>query len=250
MSGHSKWSTIKHKKAASDAKRGRAWTKVIKEVTVAARMGGGDPANNPRLRKAIDAARAENMPADNITKAIKRGTGELEGITYEEVVYEGTGPGGTLFIVESLTDNRNRTVAEFRKLFEKANSVLGTTGTANWAFDRRGHLRLAKEAATEEQLFDVALGAGAEDLADEGEEWLVSTPPAEVDVVRSALEAAKIDVKSAQLVMVPKNTVQIQGRDAENVLKLMDVLDDHDDVQNVFANFDISDEEMARISGD
>lgn len=250
MSGHSKWSTIKHKKAASDAKRGRAWTKVIKEVTVAARMGGGDPANNPRLRKAIDAARAENMPADNITKAIKRGTGELEGITYEEVVYEGTGPGGTLFIVESLTDNRNRTVAEFRKLFEKANSVLGTTGTANWAFDRRGHLRLAKEAASEEQLFDVALGAGAEDLADEGEEWLVSTPPAEVDVVRSALEAASIQVKSAQLVMVPKNTVQIQGRDAENVLKLMDVLDDHDDVQNVFANFDISDEEMARISGD
>lgn len=250
MSGHSKWSTIKHKKAASDAKRGRAWTKVIKEVTVAARMGGGDPANNPRLRKAIDAARAENMPADNITKAIKRGTGELEGITYEEVTYEGTGPGGTLFIVESLTDNRNRTVAEFRKLFEKANSVLGTTGTANWAFDRRGHLRLAKEAASEEQLFDVALGAGAEDLADEGEEWLVSTPPAEVDVVRSALEAAKIDVKSAQLVMVPKNTVQIEGRDAENVLKLMDVLDDHDDVQNVFANFDISDAEMARISGD
>ncbi|MEZ4390311.1 MAG: YebC/PmpR family DNA-binding transcriptional regulator [Polyangiales bacterium] len=250
MSGHSKWSTIKHKKAASDAKRGRAWTKVIKEVTVAARLGGGDPANNPRLRKAIDAARAENMPADNITKAIKRGTGELEGITYEEVTYEGTGPGGTLFIVESLTDNRNRTVAEFRKLFEKANSVLGTTGTANWAFDRRGHLRLAKESASEEQLFDVALGAGAEDLSDEGEEWLVSTPPAEVDVVRSALEAASIQVKSAQLVMVPKNTVQIEGRDAENVLKLMDVLDDHDDVQNVFANFDISDDEMARISGD
>ena len=250
MSGHSRWSTIKHKKAASDAKKGKTWTKVIKEITVAARMGGGDPNGNPRLRKAVDLARAENMPTDNIAKAIKRGTGELEGITYDEVTYEGTGPGGTLFIVESLTDNRNRTVAELRKIFEKNNAVLGTSGTASWAFDRRGQIRLDKKAASEEQLFDVALGAGAEDISDEGDEWLVSTPPTEVDVVRGALEAAKIESKSAQIVMVPKNAVQVEGRDAEQVLRLSEVLDDHDDVQNVFANFDVSEEEMARISGE
>ncbi|MFO0627018.1 MAG: YebC/PmpR family DNA-binding transcriptional regulator [Polyangiales bacterium] len=250
MSGHSRWSTIKHKKAASDAKKGKTWTKVIKEITVAARMGGGDPNGNPRLRKAVDLARSENMPTDNIAKAIKRGTGELEGITYDEVTYEGTGPGGTLFIVESLTDNRNRTVAELRKMFEKNNAVLGTSGTASWAFDRRGQIRLEKKAASEEQLFDVALGAGADDIADEGEEWLVSTPPTEVDVVRNALEAAKIESKSAQIVMVPKNAVQVEGRDAEQVLRLVELLDDHDDVQNVFANFDVSDEEMARISGE
>jgi YebC/PmpR family DNA-binding regulatory protein len=250
MSGHSRWSTIKHKKAASDAKKGKSWTKVIKEITVAARMGGGDPSGNPRLRKAVDLARSENMPTDNIAKAIKRGTGELEGITYDEVTYEGTGPGGTLFIVESLTDNRNRTVAEFRKMFEKNNAVLGTSGTASWAFDRRGQIRLDKKAASEEQLFDVALGAGAEDISDEGEEWLVSTPPTEVDVVRNALEAAKIESKSAALVMVPKNAVQVEGRDAEQVLRLVELLDDHDDVQNVFANFDVSEEEMARIAGE
>lgn len=249
MSGHSRWSTIKHKKAASDAKKGKVWTKLIKEITVAARMGGGDPNGNPRLRKAVDAARAENMPTDNIGKAIKRGTGELEGVNYEEITYEGTGPNGTLIIIEILTDNRNRTVAEIRKVFEKNGGVMGTSGTASWAFDRKGQVRLAKKAASEEQLFDVALGAGAEDIVDDGEEWLVSTPAAEVDVVRAALEAAKIEVKTAQLAMVPKNLVQLEGRDAELVLRLVEILDDHDDVQNVFANFDVSDEEMARIEG-
>jgi YebC/PmpR family DNA-binding regulatory protein len=250
MSGHSRWSTIKHKKAASDAKKGKSWTKVIKEITVAARMGGGDIGGNPRLRKAVDAARAENMPTDNIAKAIKRGTGELEGVNYEEIVYEGTGPGGTLVMIELLTDNRNRTVAEIRKVFEKNGGVMGTSGTAAWAFDRKGQIRLAKKAASEEQLFDVALGAGAEDIVDDGEEWLVSTPAAEVDVVRSALDAAKIEVKTAQLAMIPKNLVQVSGRDAELALRLMDVLDDHDDVQNAYANFDVSEEEMARISGE
>ncbi len=248
MSGHSRWSTIKHKKGAADAKKGKVWTKLIKEITVAARMGGGDPGGNPRLRKAADAARAENMPGDNIAKAIKRGTGELEGVNYEEITYEGTGPGGTLFIVEVLTDNRNRTVAEVRKIFEKAGGTMGSSNTASWAFDRKGHVRLAKKAATEEQLFDVALGAGAEDISDEGDEWLVITPPAEVDTVRAALEAAKIAVKSSQLAMVPKNTVTVSGRDAELAVKLAENLDDHDDSQNVWSNFDLSDEDAERLA--
>lgn len=249
MSGHSRWSTIKHKKGAADAKRGKIWTKLIKEITVAARLGGGDINGNPRLRKAADAARAENMPGDNIQKAIKRGTGELEGVSYDELTYEGTGPAGTLFLVDALTDNRNRTVAEVRKIFEKAGATLGAANTAAWGFDRKGHIRLAKKAASEEQLFDVALGAGAEDIHDAGDEWLVVTPPAEVDVVRTALEAAKIEVKLAQLAMVAKNTVEISGKDAEQVLRLMEVLDDHDDVQNVWANFDISEDELARLQG-
>ena len=248
MSGHSRWSTIKRTKGAADAKRAKVWTKLIKEVTVASRMGGGDINGNPRLRKAVLAARAENMTNDNITKAIKRGTGELEGVNYEEITYEGTGPGGTLFIVDLLTDNRNRTVAEIRKVFEKAGGVMGTTNTAAWAFDRKGHIRLAKKAATEEQLFDVALGAGAEDLADEGDEWLVTTPPAEVDVVRSALEAAKIAVKSSKLAWVAKNTVTVSGRDAELAIKLAETLDDHDDTQNSFSNFDLSEEDAARLA--
>ena len=248
MSGHSRWSTIKHKKAASDAKKGKTWTTLIKEITVAARMGGGDPNGNPRLRKAVDAARAENMPTDNIAKAIKRGTGELEGVNYEEITYEGTGPGGTLFIVECLTDNRNRTVAEIRKVFEKNGGVMGTSGTASWAFDRKGQVRLAKKAASEEQLFDVALGAGAEDISDEGDEWLVITPPAEVDVVRSALENAKIAVKGSQLAMVAKNTVTLAGRDAELAMRLAENLDDHDDAQNTWSNFDISEEDAARLA--
>jgi len=248
MSGHSRWSTIKRTKGAADAKRGKIWTKLIKEITVAARMGGGDMSGNARLRKAVADARSENMPSDNITKAIKRGTGELEGVNYEDITYEGTGPGGTLFIVEVLTDNRNRTVAEVRKIFEKGGGVMGSSNTATWAFDRKGHVRLLKKAATEEQLFDVALGAGAEDLADEGDEWLVTTPPAEVDVVRSALEAAKIAVKSSKLAWVAKNTVTVSGRDAELAIKLAETLDDHDDTQNSFSNFDLSEEDAARLA--
>ena len=248
MSGHSRWSTIKRTKGAADAKRGKIWTKLIKEITVAARMGGGDMNGNARLRKAVADARSENMPSDNITKAIKRGTGELEGVNYEDITYEGTGPGGTLFIVEVLTDNRNRTVAEVRKIFEKGGGVMGSSNTATWAFDRKGHVRLLKKAATEEQLFDVALGAGAEDLADEGDEWIVTTPPAEVDVVRSALEAAKIAVKSSKLAWVAKNTVTVSGRDAELAIKLAETLDDHDDTQNSFSNFDLSEEDAERLA--
>jgi len=250
LSGHSRWSTIKRSKGAADAKRAKVWTKLIKEVTVAARMGGGDINGNPRLRKAVLAARAENMTNDNVTKAIKRGTGELEGVNYEEITYEGTGAGGTLFIVELLTDNRNRTVAEIRKVFEKAGGAMGTTNTAAWAFDRKGHIRLAKKAATEEQLFDVALGGGAEDISDEGEEWLVTTGPTDVDAIRQVLEAAKIEVKKSELAMVPNDLVSVSGSVAAAVVRLYENLDDHDDVQSVFSNFDLSDEEAARLSAE
>lgn len=250
MSGHSKWATIKRKKGALDAKRGKLFTKLIKEITVAARMGGGDPGGNPRLRKAINDAKAQAMPNDTITRAIKRGTGEIEGAAYEEVLYEGTGPSGTLFLVEGMTDNRNRTVAEIRKLFERHNGVLGGSGTAGWAFDRKGQITLGKEAASEDQLMDVAVGAGAEDYTDLGDDWLVSTPPDALDPVLKALEAASIAVKESSLAFVPKSKKAVAGRDAEVVLNLSDALDDHDDVQNVYSDFDVSDEEMAKLAGE
>ena len=250
MSGHSKWATIKRKKGALDAKRGKLFTKLIKEITVAARLGGGDPGGNPRLRKAINDAKSNAMPNDTIQRAIKRGTGEIAGAAYEEVLYEGTGPGGTLFLVESMTDNRNRTVAELRKIFEKHNGSLGGSGTAGWAFDRKGQISLVKEAATEDQLMEIAVGAGAEDYTDEGEEWSVITAAEDLDTVVKALEAAGIAVKESGLAFLPKTKKPISGRDAEVVLNLTDALDDHDDVQNVYSDFDISDEEMAKIAGD
>ncbi len=243
MSGHSKWATIKHKKGALDAKRGKVFTKLIKELTVAARMGGGDLGGNPRLRKAIADAKAQSMPNDTITRAIKRGTGEIEGAAYEEVLYEGTGPSGTLYLVEGMTDNRNRTVAEIRKIFEKHNGVLGGGGTAGWAFHRKGTILLAKSAVSEDQLMDVAVGAGADDYSDVGDEWSVTTPP-------EALEGAGIQVKSSSLGYLPKNKKPITGRDAEVCLNLAEAIDDHDDVQNVYSDFDISDEEMRKIAGD
>jgi YebC/PmpR family DNA-binding regulatory protein len=248
MSGHSKWATIKHKKGALDAKRGKLFTKVIKELTVAARMGGGDPSGNPRLRKAIDNAQGAAMPKDTITRAIKRGTGEIEGAAYEEVMYEGTGPGGTLFLVEGMTDNRNRTVAEIRKIFEKNNGLLGGAATAAWAFDRKGLIQILKSAATEDQLMEDAVGAGAEDYSDAGEEWHVTTTVDAMNGVLEALEKKKIAVKSSSIAFMPKNKKQIAGREAEVAINLAEALDDHDDVQNVFADFDISDEEMARIA--
>ena len=247
MSGHSKWATIKHKKGALDAKRGKMFTKLIKELTVAARMGGGDASGNPRLRRAIADAKGQQMPNDTITRAIKRGTGEIEGAAYEEVLYEGTGPGGTLFLVEGMTDNRNRTVAELRKVFEKNNGVLGQSGTANWAFDRKGVITLAKEGVTEDQLMDVAVGAGADDYTDMGDEWQVTAPIDALDAVTKALEAAKLTVKSSSLQYVPKNKKPVTGRDAEVAIQLAEALDDHDDVQNVYSDFDVSDEEMSRI---
>ncbi|MBS2018576.1 MAG: YebC/PmpR family DNA-binding transcriptional regulator [Deltaproteobacteria bacterium] len=248
MSGHSKWATIKHKKGALDAKRGKLFTKLIKELTVAARLGGGEPANNPRLRKAISDAKGQSMPGDTIKNAIKRGTGEIEGAAYEEVVYEGTGPSGTLFLVEATTDNRNRTVAEIRKVFEKNNGNLGGAGVAAWAFERKGVVTLEKGVATEDQLMEVAVGAGAEDYADDGEVWTVTTPPDGMQPVLDALEAAKIAVKASQLAFIPKSKKPMTGRDAEVCINLVEVLDDHDDVQNVYADFDVSDEELAKIS--
>jgi len=249
MSGHSKWATIKHKKGALDAKRGKLFTKLIKELTVAARMGGGDPTGNPRLRKAITDAKGQSMPNDTINRAVKRGTGELEGAAYEEVLYEGTGPAGTLYLVEGMTDNRNRTVAEIRKIFEKNNGVLGGASTAGWAFDRKGTIQLLKTVATEDQLMEIAVGAGADDYSDAGEEWSVITPTEALDAVVKALEAAGIAVKSSGIGYLPKNKKQMVGRDAEVCLNLAEALDDHDDVQNVYTDIDISDEEMARIAG-
>ncbi len=248
MSGHSKWATIKHKKGALDAKRGKLFTKLIKEITVAARMGGGDPGGNPRLRKAVADAKGQSMPADTIQRAVKRGTGELEGVNYEEIVYEGTGPSGTLFLVEAMTDNRTRTVAEIRKVFEKHNGVLGAAGTAAWAFERKGVVTLAKDAATEDQLMEVAVGAGAEDYQDAGEEWIVTTPPEALSTVVDALEKASLKSKSSTLAFVPKVKKPLAGRDAQVALNMADALDDHDDVQNVYADFDISDEELASLA--
>ena len=248
MSGHSKWATIKHKKGAVDAKRGKLFTKLIKELTVAARMGGGEPANNPRLRKAIADAKAQSMPGDTIKNAVKRGTGEIEGAAYEDVLYEGTGPAGTLFLVEGQTDNRNRTVAEIRKIFEKNNGNLGGAGVAAWAFDRKGLITIEKAATNEDQLMDVAVGAGAEDYADDGEVWSVTTPPDALNTVLDALEKASVATKASQLAFVPKKKKAVTGRDAEVLLNLAEVLDDHDDVANVYADFDVSDEELQRLS--
>lgn len=247
MSGHSKWATIKHKKGAIDAKRGRLFTKLIKELTVAARMGGGDVSGNPRLRSAIADAKAQSMPNDTITRAVKRGTGELEGSQLEEVLYEGTGPAGTLFLVEGMTDNRNRTVAEIRKIFEKNNGVLGGGSTAGWAFDRKGLVIVEVANATEDQLMETAVAAGADDYTNEGDEWHIICAPENLSAVSESLEKANIAAK-AKLAYLPKNKKPIGGRDAEVALNLADALDEHDDVQNVYSDFDVSDEEMAKLA--
>ncbi|MFT3775092.1 MAG: YebC/PmpR family DNA-binding transcriptional regulator [Minicystis sp.] len=249
MSGHSKWATIKRKKGALDAKRGKLFTKLIKEITVASRMGGGDVDGNPRLRKAVTDAKAQSMPNDTIKRAIQRGTGEIEGAAYEEILYEGTGPGGTLFLVEGMTDNRNRTVAEIRKIFEKHNGQLSAAGSAQWAFERKGMILLAKESANEDQLMEVAVGAGADDYTDMGEEWQILTPVSALDPVVKSLEDAKIPVKSYNPGYVPKNKKTVSGRDAELCLNLADALDDHDDAQNVFADFDVPEDELAKLAG-
>ena len=249
MSGHSKWATIKRKKGALDAKRGKLFTKLIKEITVAARMGGGDVDGNPRLRKAVNDAKGQAMPNDTIKRAIQRGTGEIEGAAYEEIIYEGTGPGGTLFLVEALTDNKNRTVAEIRKVFERNNGVLGAGGSVQWAFDRKGLITIPRDAADEDKLMDIAVGAGAEDYTDQGEEWQIASQVSDLDAVAKALEAAKITVKSNAPGYIPKNKKPVVGRDAEVALQLYEALDDHDDVQNVYSDFDISDEELAKLEG-
>ncbi len=249
MSGHSKWATIKRKKGALDAKRGRMFSKVIKEITVAARMGGADLMGNPRLRRAIDDAKASSMPADNISRAIKKGTGDLEGVSYEEITYEGVGPNGTLWLIETLTDNRNRTAPELRKLFDKHAGALGAAGAAAWAFDSKGVLTMDKAAATEEQLFEVAVGAGAEDVVDDGEEWWIQTPPAALETVRSALEAAKLVVKTANVQQLAKTPKVVEAHDAQICLNLLDTLEDQDDVQKVWSDFEPSEEALAALEG-
>ncbi|MBI3204325.1 MAG: YebC/PmpR family DNA-binding transcriptional regulator [Myxococcales bacterium] len=249
MSGHSKWATIKRKKGALDAARGRLFTKLIREIVTAARIGGGDMNANPRLRKAVNEAKGQAMPADTIKRAIGRGTGEIEGAAYEEVLYEGTGPSGSLFLVEGMTDNRNRTVAELRKIFERNNGLLGTSGTAGWAFDRLGSISLDKAQVSEDKLMEAAVEAGADDYRDEGDVWMVYTPKEQLYEVVAALEKAGLPLGESKIAYVPKNKKEVSGRDAEVCLNLVDALDEHDDVQSVFSDFDVSDAELARISG-
>ncbi|MDD3813025.1 MAG: YebC/PmpR family DNA-binding transcriptional regulator [Desulfocapsaceae bacterium] len=249
MSGHSKWSTIKHKKGATDAKRGKIFTRLIKEITVAARMGGGDPDGNPRLRSAIASAKTENMPKDNIVRAIKKGTGELEGAVYDEILYEGYGPGGVAVLVECMTDNRNRTVADVRHFFAKSNGNLGESGCVAWMFDKKGLLQVEKEGISEEQLMEMALEAGAEDVLEEDDEFQVITAPESFDAVRDALEAHKVRFIDASITMIPQNNIEVTDEKiAISLLKLLENLEDHDDVQTVHANFDIDDELMEKLS--
>lgn len=248
MSGHSKWNTIKRKKEKTDAQRGRKFTKFIKEITVAAREGGGDPEANPRLRAAIQGAKDVNMPAANIEKAIKRGTGELPGVSYERVGYEGYGPGGVALIIETLTDNKNRTVAEIRHILSKYNSNLGEVGCVGWMFDKRGMIFVDREKADEEKLFMVAVDAGALDVRLEGDGYEVTTPFDGFDKVKKALERENIPYQQADITMIPQTTVKLEGKEAEQMLKLMEDLEEHDDVQKVSANFDIAVEVMERIS--
>jgi YebC/PmpR family DNA-binding regulatory protein len=248
MSGHSKWSTIKHKKAARDAKRGKLFTKLIKEITVAARMGGGDISSNPRLRTAVTTARTQSMPGENIDRAIKKGTGDLEGVTYEEIQYEGYGPGGAAIIAQILTDNKNRTVSEIRRLFTKHGGNLGETGCVSWMFDKKGLITVEKSQVAEDRLMDVVLDAGAEDVRDEDEIFEVVTQPEDFATVKERLDQEKIAVSSAQVTLVPKNTVDVDAKNVEQILKLTEELEDHDDVQNVSANFNIPAELMEKAS--
>jgi YebC/PmpR family DNA-binding regulatory protein len=249
MSGHSKWSTIKRKKGAIDAKRGKIFTRLIKEITVAARAGGGDPEGNPRLRTAVLAAKVENMPKDNITRAIKKGTGEIAGEVYDEIMYEGYGPGGVAVLVECMTDNRNRTVADVRHFFAKNNGNLGESGCVSWMFDKKGLILVEKGKTSEEELFDMALEAGAEDVVEEESEFQIFTAPEDFEAVRTALEEQGVALVDASVSMVPKNTVEVvDEKVGRSLMKLMESLEDHDDVQNVYSNFDIDDELMEQIS--
>jgi YebC/PmpR family DNA-binding regulatory protein len=248
MSGHSKWSTIKRKKGAIDAARGKLFTKVIKEITVAAKLGGGDPNANPRLRLAIQLGKDNNMPADNITRAIKKGTGELEGVTYEEITYEAYGPGGVALLVESLTDNRNRTVADLRHLFSRNGGNLAESGAVSWNFERKGVIIVAKGNFTEDDIMNVILESGADDMNDEGEYYEVKTPIEGFEHVRKAIESAGYKIDSASLQYVPKNTVKVEGKDAEQTIRLISAVEDNDDVQNVYTNADIDAKVMEAIS--
>jgi YebC/PmpR family DNA-binding regulatory protein len=243
MSGHSKWSTIKHKKGAADAKRGKIFTRIIKEMTVAARLGGGDVNGNPRLRAAVAEAKANNMPKDNVERAIKRGTGEIEGVTYEEVTYEGYGPGGVALLVEAMTDNTNRTTPEIRHMFEKAGGNMGTPGSVRFQFDRKGYFAIEKKAVDEDKLMELVLEAGADDLQTEDPDtYEVFTSPEAFEQVRQALEKNNIPTVEAKLGQMPSNYVKLDEQKAKAMMRLLEMLDDHDDVQNVWSNFDIPEE--------
>lgn len=253
MSGHSKWATIKRKKAATDAARGRVFTRLIKEITIAARDGGGNPDGNPRLRLAISTAKAANMPADNIKRAVQKGTGELPGTTYEEVTYEGYAPGGVAIIVECVTDNSTRTVSEMRHIFSRHNGNMGTSGSVAWMFHKKGQILVTKEGqqkpVEEDDLLATILDAGADDLQEDDSSFTITTTPQAFEAVKKAIEDKSIAMETASVQMVPENTVKVSGKEAEQTLKLMEALEEHDDVQNVYANFDIDEKEMAALNG-
>ena len=248
MSGHSKWSTIKHKKALKDARRGKLFTKLIKDLTIAARIGGSDLSANPRLRTALAAAKAASMPNDTIDRAIKKGAGELEGVSYEEITYEGHGPGGVAIMVQTLTDNKTRTVSEIRHIFSKHGGNLGSPNSVAWMFTKKGVITVDKGQADEDQLMELALEAGAEDVSSGDDGFEVATAPEDFDAVREALEKAGITMTSAEVTMIPQNTVNLAGKEAEQTLKLLEILEDSDDVQSVSANFEIAQEEAERLS--
>ena len=246
MSGHSKWHTIKHKKGAADAKRGKMFEKLAKEIAVAARIGGGDTASNARLRKAVADARAQSMPNEKIENAIKRGTGEIEGVSYDEITYEGYGPGGVAVYLECQTDNKNRTVAEIRHMFGKLGGNLGESGCVSWMFSKKGYIIVDKEAKSQDEMEELAIEVGAEDISDDGDTWEIFTAPEDFEQVREAIVAAGIEPQSAQIEWIPSTYVELSGSDAQRMIKLMDQLDDHDDVQKVATNADISAEEFEK----
>lgn len=248
MSGHSKWATIKHKKGALDAKRGKVFTKIIKEITVAARIGGGDADSNPRLRTAIAAAKAENMPADNIKRAVQKGTGELPGATYEEGVYEGYGPSGVAVMLEVATDNKNRTISEIRHIFGKHGGNLGENGCVGWMFSKKGYIVVEKEKADEEALLNLVMDAGAEDLTDDGANWEIFTSPAELQQVVDRLKSGNIVPALAEVSMIPQSYIKLSGKSAQQMLRLSEELEDHEDVQHVYSNFDIEESELHALA--
>jgi YebC/PmpR family DNA-binding regulatory protein len=248
MSGHSKWATIKHKKGAADARRGKVFTKLIKEITVAARIGGSDPDGNPRLRAAIAAAKAENMPADNIKRAIQKGTGELPGATYEEAIYEGYGPGGVAMMLEVATDNKNRTTSEIRHIFTKHGANLGESGCVSWMFHKKGYLVVEKGKANEDTLLELVTDAGADDMVEDGSNWEILSPPDRFHQVVDRLKAAQITLAAAEVSMVPQSYVKVSGKQADQMLRLIEELEDHEDIQHVYANFDIEEAELHALT--
>src|ERR1700740_1614830 len=249
MSGHSKWATIKHKKAATDAKRGRIFTRIIREISIAARIGGGDGNSNPRFRTAILAAKGENMPNENIERAILRGTGQLEGEQFEEATFEGYGPGGVGMLIQVVTTNRNRIVGEFRHLMSKNGGNMAEAGAGGWMFHRKGELTVPKEAASEDKMMDIVLEAGADDLKDDGSAWYIVTPPESLETVKESLAKAGITPASAEIGMVPQNYIKLTGAQAQQMLRLVEALEEHDDVQHVYANFDIDESEIQAAVG-